>query len=660
MSSDPEDELNRMTLEDELVEYLIQRREEDLNKLTLKSKFRIDINEHPSIQMLLEEKKLEFRTVIKKSIIRAFSLYKFDPSRITLLNKVKDVFSDIEIEVRIKKTTDIENIKAEKHEGKIITFPCEILQVEEPETITTRILFQCPECGNEQKFPPDSGRHVCGKCNDDMRNVGISESETVRTITIQNINSADNNPIMFVTDFHRELARDVQMSKKVMITGIFKSVPPTNRHKHKNEILIEVINVNSLEEDKTAMPDPLTLQMYKDLAKNGKLIDKLIKSYAWHIEGDDSLKLACLLYLAGGVKQRNHRSRIHIFFLGDPSTAKSEIAKWMVRITPNSAIVDGTSSSGVGLGAGMITLPNARTGMVAGPLVKHTGGHVFVDEIDKMDKEKYEMLLGIMEEGRCRRTLAGIDINLPAYTSLIVCANPIGSLWDLDNPSVGDNINLKAHLLSRGDLLFRTIQRPNEENDRRIGMHIMKSRNEIPKDIFSEEELTAFFNYIRPLKPTLPTSSEEKILDFFAKREKFKLGRDSIPMDWRQYEALVRISFAFAKLLLKPFVDEECVERTIDIFKKSIESFGIKLEDGGSTAEASPWFVHEKDKKDIAFRKVFNKLKQENTHVYRDELVYAMSQLKQWKSEGDAHSYLNVAHTKGDIIENDGEIKLVD
>ncbi len=33
---------------------------------------------------------------------------------------------------------------------------------------------------------------------------------------------------------------------------------------------------------------------------------------------------------------------------------------------------------------------------------------------------------------------------------------------------------------------------------------------------------------------------------------------------------------------------------------------------------------------------------------------------KEYKSEGDAHSYLNVAHTKGDIIENDGEIKLVD
>ena len=202
-----------------------------------------------------------------------------------------------------------------------------------------------------------------------------------------------------------------------------------------------MINITTLEEEKTEKPDPLTLQMYKDMASGGKLIDKLVGSYAWHIEGDEPLKLACLLYLAGGVETKLYRGRIHVFFLGDPSTAKSQIAKWMTNITSNSAMVDGTSSSGVGLGAGMVTLPNGRTGMVAGPLVRHSGGHVFVDEIDKMDKEKYEMLLGIMEEGRCRRTLAGADINLPAYTSIIVCANPIGSLWDLDNPSVGVNMS---------------------------------------------------------------------------------------------------------------------------------------------------------------------------------------------------------------------------
>jgi len=656
---DLEEEITKMSLEDELVEYLIQRREGSLLKLTPKSKFKININEHPTLEKLLEYEKIEFRTTVRKVVIKAFSLYKFDPNRIELINKVKDIFSDIELEIRIPKSVSIENIKAEKHEGRVITFPCEILAVEEPETITTLFLFKCSNCGDEQTYPPNSGHHECGRCHNDMRNEGVAESSTVRTITVQGINSADNNPIIFTTDMHKELTGMIQMNQKIMLTGIFKSIPPTSRTKHKNEILIDVINLNTLEEDRTTKPDPLTLQMYKDLAKNGKLINRMVNSYAWHIEGYNDLKLACLLYLARGIEEENYRGRIHIFFLGDPSTAKSQIAKWMVRITPKSTIVDGTSSSGVGLGLGMVVLPNGRTGMVAGPLLKYN--YVFIDEIDKMDKEKYEMLLGVMEDGRCRRTLAGIDIDLPAPCSIIVCGNPIGGQWDLENPSIGNNIKLSVPLLSRADLLFRSLQKPNEEDDKRIGQHIIKSRRERPKDIFSEEEMTSYFNYIRELKPIMPSESEQKILNFFSQREKFHLGRDSIPMDWRQYEALIRLSNAFAKLLLKHTVDEECVQRAINIFKSSVASFGISLEEGGSTAEASKWFVNPRDSKEKAFRILFKKVKAEKGMVFRDELAEELSKTKQWKSFDEAQSYITLMHTKTIIIEQpNGELKLVD
>jgi len=654
-----EEEMRKLSPEYELAEYLLQCREGSLFKLTPKSKFKININDHPSLSVLLKEKKLEFRTIVRKVIIKAFSDYKFDKNRIEIINKVKDIFSDIELEIRIPKSDNIEDIRAEKHEGRIITFPCEILAVAEPETITTKFLFKCSDCGDEQTYPPNSGHHECGRCHGNMRNEGVAQSATVRTVTVQGINSADNNPIIFTTDMHKELSGMIQMNQKIMLTGIFRSIPPTSRTKHKNEILIDVINLNTLEEDRTTKPDPLTLQMYKDLAKNGKLIDRFVASYAWHIEGYNDLKLACLLYLAKGVEEENYRGRIHIFFLGDPSTAKSQIAKWMVRITPKSTIVDGTASSGVGLGLGMITLPNGRTGMVAGPLLKYN--FVFIDEIDKMDKEKYEMLLGVMDDGRCRRTLAGVDIDLPSPCSIIVCGNPIGGQWDLDNPSVGANIKLSVPLLSRADLLFRSLQKPNEEDDKRIGQHIIKSRRERPKDIFSEEEMTSYFNYIRDLKPTMPPESEQKILNFFSQREKFQLGRDSIPMDWRQYEALIRISFAFAKLLLKHTVDEECVQRAINIFKSSVASFGITLEEGGSTAEASKWYTSPKDSKEKAFRILLMKLKEIKGMVFRDELADELAKVKQWKSVDEAQSYITLMHTKDIILEQpNGELKLID
>jgi len=147
---DLEEEMTKMSLEEELKYYLIQSREGDINTLTPKSKFKININEHPVLSDLLEEKKLDFRTFVRMAIIKAFSIYKLDPNRVDLTNKVKEVFSDIEVEIRIPKSINIEDIKAEKHERKIITFTCEVLAVEEPETITTAFLFRCPDCGDEQ------------------------------------------------------------------------------------------------------------------------------------------------------------------------------------------------------------------------------------------------------------------------------------------------------------------------------------------------------------------------------------------------------------------------------------------------------------------------------------------------------------------------------
>jgi len=351
--------------------------------------------------------------------------------------------------------------------------------------------------------------------------------------------------------------------------------------------------------------------------------------------------------LTGGVDTELYRGRIHIGFIGDPATGKTEIAKWIKRITPNSGITDGTGSSGVGLGVGMVKLPNGTSGMVSGPLVRHNKGFVFIDELDKMEKSQYEMLLGIMNDGLCRRTLAGVDIELQAKTSLLACANPIGGKWDMDNPSIGSNINLSAPLLSRFDLLFRFLQIADRERDLRISRHIQKSRQGRPNNILSEEELTAFFNEVRDNKPKLTPESEEILIQFYIKREEFQLSRDSISMDQRQYGALIRIAYAFGKLLFKHTVDEECVNLAISIYKKSVESFGVSLESGGSIAEGSKFFISPKEGKDRAFRTIFKKLQDKNGMVFREELVEAMKEQKQWKSLDHAHSFINLIHSKG-------------
>lgn len=59
-----------------------------------------------------------------------------------------------------------------------------------------------------------------------------------------------------------------------------------------------------------------------------------------------------------------------------------------------------------------------------------------------------------------------------ARTSILASANPIHSKFD-PKRSVVENINLDPPLLSRFDLIFLLLDKPNEENDRRLGKHIV-------------------------------------------------------------------------------------------------------------------------------------------------------------------------------------------
>ena len=125
MPIDPEDAMRKLELEDELAEYFIQCRENDINKLTPKSTFKINIRENILLAIILEKEREKFRKVIRKGLLKAFIKYKMDEERLELISKILEVFADVKIEIKIPKNITISEIRAEKHEGKIITFPAE-------------------------------------------------------------------------------------------------------------------------------------------------------------------------------------------------------------------------------------------------------------------------------------------------------------------------------------------------------------------------------------------------------------------------------------------------------------------------------------------------------------------------------------------------------
>lgn len=332
------------------------------------------------------------------------------------------------------------------------------------------------------------------------------------------------------------------------------------------------------------------------LAKCPDVYDQIAKSIAPSIFGFHDIKkaIACLLF--GGSRKRlpdglTRRGDINLLMLGDPGTAKSQLLKFVERVSPIGVYTSGKGSSAAGLTASVIRDPSSRNFMIeGGAMVLADGGVVCIDEFDKMREEDRVAIHEAMEQQTISIAKAGITTTLNSRCSVLAAANSIFGRWD---DLKGDaNIDFMPTILSRFDMIFIVKDEHNEARDTTLAKHVMNvhmnaahsagntgTGQQVDGEI-SLEFLKKFIAYSRSkCGPRLSEHAAEKLKSQYvlmrsgtAQHERDTGKKTSIPITVRQLEAVIRISESLAKMRLQPFATDADVNEALRLFNVSTMS----------------------------------------------------------------------------------------
>lgn len=295
--------------------------------------------------------------------------------------------------------------------------------------------------------------------------------------------------------------------------------------------------------------------------------------------------------------------------------------------------------------------------------------HNCIDEIEKMNPQDRSAIHEAMEQQRISVAKAGITAVLQSRCAVLAAANPKFGRFD-EHKYISEQIDLPPALLSRFDIIFSMIDRPQAEKDRELAEHVLKGHQvgEILKRRESglmtaetkalEEPYTPHFNpdflrkYVAYAKRIYPVMTDEamaaiekKYLDI---RKTGESAGSSVPITPRQLEAIIRLSEASARMRLSNEVSIDDADRAVRIVEYWMGK--VAGEEGKFDIDIIQTGISQSQREQIiSLRDIINELAgPEGVADYEDIVRIAQergippakvdSWLKRWSQEGEIYS----------------------
>ncbi|KAA0005444.1 AAA family ATPase [Euryarchaeota archaeon ex4484_162] len=537
----------------------------------------------------------------------------------------------LRLHFRVFNLPDINRIGIRKlrsvHLGKLVAMEGLVKKVTEVRPKLQVGAFQCQKCGAVIKLEQEEDIvKEPAECYEDQGGCGRSSSFKLlpslsEFIDFQKIELQESpeglrggaQPERISVYLEDDLVGDIAPGDRVIVNGILHS-HQRRRGTYRLTAFDKILSAISIEKQELAFEEvEVTDEDEKEIlevSKDPKIYEKIRESIAPTIYGMEVEKDALTLQLFGGVAKNmpdgtRIRGDIHVLLVGDPGTAKSQILTYISKLAPRSIYASGRASSAAGLTAAAVRdeFGEGHWTLEAGALVLADMGIAAIDEIDKMSDSDRSALHQAMEQQEISVAKAGINATLKSRCALLAAANPKLGRFDEYLP-IHEQINMPPALLSRFDLIFSIIDKPNVDRDSDLAAHILmahkagevhehisKSKKslhkkseeeklmEIVKPVFEPEFLRKYIAYAkRNVFPVMTEEAIETIKNYYVSLR--ASSEDSIPFTPRQLEAFVRLAEASARVRLSSKVTVEDAQRAISIIDQYLRRVSLDRETG--------------------------------------------------------------------------------